>query len=97
MLLLDEPTSHLDIKNQLIIHGMMVRLAHDWPMAVVAVSHDINLAGRFGDELVLMRDGRIVAAGLPAEVIRADVLRSTYGVQVELIAAGTAVPIVVAH
>ena len=97
VLLLDEPTSHLDIKNQLIIHGMMVRLAHDWPMAVVAVSHDINLAGRFGDELVLMRDGRIVAAGLPAEVIRADVLRSTYGVQVELIAAGTAVPIVVAH
>jgi len=97
VLLLDEPTSHLDVKNQLVIHGMMVRLAHDWPMAVVAVSHDINLAGRFGDELVLMRDGRVVAAGPPAEVIRADVLRSTYGVEVELIPAGTAVPIVVAH
>ncbi|KPK86630.1 MAG: hypothetical protein AMJ81_00800 [Phycisphaerae bacterium SM23_33] len=97
VLLLDEPTSHLDIKNQLAIYRMMVRLAHDWPMAVVCVSHDVNLAARFADELVLMRDGRVVAGGPPAEVIRADVLRETYSVEVSLVDAGSGVPIVVAQ
>jgi len=96
VMLLDEPTSHLDIKNQLSIYRMMVRLAHEWPMAVVCVSHDVNLAGRFADELVLMRDGRVVAAGPPAEVISADVLRRAYDVEVELIESGDGT-VVVAH
>ncbi len=97
VLLLDEPTSHLDVRNQLAIYRMMVRLAHDWPMAVVCVGHDINLAGRFADEIVLMRDGRVIAQGQPGEVIRADVLKDTYDVEVELIDAGGDVPMVVAH
>ena len=97
VLLLDEPTSHLDVRNQLVIYRMMVRLAHDWPMAVVCVSHDVNLAGRFADELVLMRDGRVVAGGPPARVVRAEVLRDVYDVEVELIDAGGDVPLVVAH
>ena len=97
VLLLDEPTSHLDVKNQLTIYRMMVRLAHDWPMAAVCVSHDINLASRFADELLLMRDGRVVAGGPPREVVRADVLEATYDVKVELADVGTGVPMVVAH
>ncbi len=96
-LLLDEPTSHLDVKNQLAIYRMMVRLAHDWPMAVVCVGHDINLAGRFADEIVLMRSGKVIAHGPPGEVIRADVLKDTYDVEVELIDTGGDVPMVVAH
>jgi ABC-type cobalamin/Fe3+-siderophores transport system ATPase subunit len=88
VLLLDEPTSHLDIKNQLAIHGMMQRVAHDWPMAVVCVSHDINLAARFSDELVLMRDGQVVADGPASEVVRADILSQVYDVQIDLISAG---------
>jgi len=87
VVLLDEPTSHLDIKNQLRIYRMMERLADDWRMAVVCVSHDVNLAGRFADDLVVMRDGRVVAAGPPAEVIRADVLREAYDVEIDLIPA----------
>jgi len=95
VMLLDEPTSHLDIKNQLTIYAMMRRLAHDWPMAVVSVSHDINLAGRFADELVLVRSGRIVAAGKPQQVIREDVLAEAYDVQIELIPAkDSPVPVV---
>ncbi len=97
VLLLDEPTSHLDIRNQLVIYGMMIRLAHDWPMAVVCVSHDVNLAARFADELVLMCDGRVVAAGVPREVITAEVLRLTYDVEVDLLDGGGDVPVVVAH
>jgi len=84
-LLLDEPTSHLDVKNQLAIYRMMGRLAHDWEMAVACVSHDINMAARFADELVLMRAGQVVARGSPAEVIRADVLQQVYDVQIELV------------
>ena len=97
VMLLDEPTSHLDVKNQLAIYRMMVRLAHEWPMAVVAVSHEVNLAARFADAMVLMRDGAVVASGAPAEVVRADVLRKTYDVEVELIETGAGVPVVVAH
>ncbi len=85
VILLDEPTSHLDVKNQLTIYRMMQRLAREWGMAVVCVSHDVNLAGRFADELVLMRAGQVAAAGTPAEVVRRDVLAAAYDVQIDLI------------
>lgn len=88
VMLLDEPTSHLDIRNQLMIYAMMHRLAHEWPMAVVCVSHDVNLAARFADRLVLMRDGRIAAAGTCEQVIREDVLGRVYDVEVDLIPTG---------
>jgi iron complex transport system ATP-binding protein len=85
VLLLDEPTSHLDIRSQLVIYRMMQRVAHSWPMAVVCVSHDINLAGRFADRLVLMRDGRVAARGLPADVMQKDILAGVYDVSIQLV------------
>lgn len=94
VMLLDEPTSHLDIRNQLIIHEMMRRVAHDWPMCVICVSHDVNLAARFSDRMVLMNDGRVVASGEPTEVIGKEVLQDTYHVEVELIDAGNSAPFV---
>jgi len=95
VMLLDEPTSQLDIHNQLIIHRMMQRLAHDWEMAVVCISHDVNLAGRFADELLLMREGQVIAAGPPREVLRVDLLEQTYQVKIDLISTGAGeVPIV---
>lgn len=98
VMLLDEPTSHLDIRNQLNIYRLMQRLAHEWQMAVVCVSHDVNLAGRFADELVLMRDGALIASGPPKEVIRRDVLQRAYEVDIELLLAeGQTAPIVWAH
>ena len=97
VLLLDEPTSHLDVRNQLGIYRMMVRLAHDWPMAVICVCHDINMAGRFADELVLMRHGKIIANGPPEKVIRADVLKETYDVEVEIVNTEGGDSMIVAH
>ena len=98
VMLLDEPTSHLDIANQLKIYKMMRRLADDWGMAIVCVSHDINLAARFADELVLMRDGRVVAGGTVEQVIDREILAETYGVQIDLIdVPGQTVPIVQAR
>jgi len=95
VVLLDEPTSHLDIRNQLMIYRMMGRLAHDWPMAVVCVSHDVNLAARFADGLVLMRGGQVLAAGPPRDVVRREVLGEVYGVEIDLIPApGSDVPLV---
>ena len=94
VMLLDEPTSHLDLRNQLIIHRMMQRLAHDWGMAVVCISHDVNLAARFADALILMRSGQVIAAGEAAAVVRADLLERTYDVKVELIPTGETIPVV---
>ncbi|MBI5726121.1 MAG: ABC transporter ATP-binding protein [Planctomycetes bacterium] len=87
VMLLDEPTSHLDIKSQLVIHEMMRRLAHEWGMAVVCVSHDVELAGRFADQLVLMKAGKVLADGPPRDVLRRDLLSEAYEVQVELLTA----------
>ena len=95
VMLLDEPTSHLDLKNQLMIHKMMQRLAHDWGMAVICVSHEINQAAHFADELLLMRQGQVIAHGPPREVIRRETLQQVYDVQIELIQApGDDVPLV---
>jgi iron complex transport system ATP-binding protein len=95
VVLLDEPTSHLDIRNQLLIYRMMRRLAHDWPMAVVCVSHDVNVAARFADELVVMRDGAVLAAGPPEQVVRQDILRQAYDVEIDLVPVeGSPVPLV---
>ncbi len=92
--LLDEPTSQLDIRNQMLIYRMMQRLAHDWQMAVICVSHDVNLAARFADRLVLMRDGAVVAAGKPSQVVTEEVMKETYGLDVELIPVDGQTPIV---
>ncbi|MFP4105312.1 MAG: ABC transporter ATP-binding protein [Phycisphaerae bacterium] len=98
VMLLDEPTSHLDMQNQLRIYRMMRRLAEDWGMCLICVSHDINMAARFADELVVMRDGSVLADGPPREVVREKTLSDAYGVEVELIDAGADnPPIVRAH
>lgn len=94
LLLLDEPTSHLDLDHQVRIHRMMQRLAHEWPMAVLCVSHDINLAARFADRLVLMRDGKVVAQGSPKEVLEKALLQTVFGVSVELVETGSGVPMI---
>ncbi len=93
--LLDEPTSHLDIKNQLAIYRMMWRLGHDWGMALVCVAHDVNLASRFADELVLMRDGEVLAAGTPKQVVTEENISRAYDVQIDLIATQEGAPPIV--
>lgn len=95
VMLLDEPTSHLDIRNQLRIYRMMQRLAREWKMAVVCVSHDVNLAGRFADELLLMRDGQVLASGPPVQVMDRDVLARAYDVEIEVVPVpGSDVPVI---
>ncbi|MCX7819398.1 MAG: ABC transporter ATP-binding protein [Kiritimatiellae bacterium] len=84
ILLLDEPTSHLDLHQQLRIGEMLRRVAHDWPLAVLAVMHDPNLAARFADRVLVLDRGRLVADGPPATALTAELLRAVYGVEAEV-------------
>lgn len=77
-LLLDEPTSALDIGHQVEMLGLMSELSRHGGHTVMIVLHDINMAARFCDEIVAMRDGRIVASGTPAEIVSPDALERIY-------------------
>ncbi len=85
VLLLDEPTAGLDLCHELAVFSRLRQLAEEDGLAVVVVTHDINLAARFCSRVLLLDDGRPVAAGPPGEVIRTEVLEPVYGV--ELVAA----------
>ena len=97
IMLLDEPTSHLDLRNQLLIVRLVQQLTREQGMAALVVGHDINLAARHSDQLVLFRAGRVAATGSPTEVLKAPLLRDTYGVEVELFEAGDGPPLVQAR
>jgi len=84
VLLLDEPTTHLDLNHQLEIMDLLERLRVEQGLTVVAVLHDINLAARYCDRLVLMSHGKIRAVGAVEEVLREDVIGEVYGVEVEV-------------
>ncbi|MGD9484521.1 ABC transporter ATP-binding protein [Streptomyces sp. TRM70308] len=76
-LLLDEPTSFLDITHQYQLLGLLARL-RDAGHTVIAVLHDINQACRFADHLVAMKGGRVVAEGVPADVVDAALITEVF-------------------
>jgi iron complex transport system ATP-binding protein len=84
LLLLDEPTAFLDLKHRLAVYALLGKLHLESGLTVVVVSHDINLAARHCDRLLLLRGGAIAADGTPAEVLRPDPIRSVYDVDVEV-------------
>ena len=81
LLLLDEPTTYLDIAHQIDVLDLLARLNREAGRTVVVVLHDLNLAGRYAHHLVAMRDGRIVARGTPHEVITTDLVREVFGLE----------------
>ena len=80
VLLLDEPTSFLDIAHQLDVLDLVRRLCDESGATVVMVLHDLAMAARYADHLVAMRDGRVVAEGSPAQVVTPAVLEEVFGV-----------------
>lgn len=80
ILLLDEPTNHLDISHQI---GLL-QLVREQPLTVVAALHDLNHAAMFCTRIVVMKAGRIVAAGRPAEVLSAERILHVFGVTAEV-------------
>ena len=84
LLLLDEPTAFLDLKHRLAVYALLAGLRDEHGLTIVVVSHDINLAARHCDRLVLVRDGAVVADGTPSEVLRPEPIRAVYEVDVEI-------------
>ncbi|CEJ14835.1 Iron(3+)-hydroxamate import ATP-binding protein FhuC [bacterium YEK0313] len=79
-LLLDEPISALDIAHQIEVLGLVQRLSRERGLGVVVVLHDVNMAGRFCDEVVALHSGRLIARGAPGEVMTPAALQTIYGV-----------------
>ena len=80
LLLLDEPTNHLDIGAQLSVLGLLRRLA-DEGMTVAAALHDLGLAATYSDHVIVLRAGRVVAAGPTIETLSPELIRDVYGVE----------------
>lgn len=81
ILLLDEPTTYLDISYQVEILDLLADLNARRGTTVVMVLHDINLAARYADYLYAMRDGRLVASGSPREVVSEELIRKIFGLE----------------
>jgi iron-siderophore transport system ATP-binding protein len=78
LLLLDEPTTYLDVAHQVEMLDLLVDLNKSRGTTVLMVLHDLNLSARYADHLVALRDGRIVAEGTPDEVVTAATVRTVF-------------------
>ncbi|MGH2471799.1 MAG: ABC transporter ATP-binding protein [Candidatus Limnocylindria bacterium] len=86
VLLLDEPTVHLDPTHQIATLDLIRALAAKRGLAVCAVLHDLNLASTFASRIVVIAEGRVARDGSPAEVLRADLVRTVFGNGLEVVA-----------
>jgi len=84
VLLLDEPTAHLDVGHQLEIFELLTRLNQAQGLSVLCISHDLNLAAEYCHRLILLSEGRVFAEGHPAGVITEQNLRAVYGARVHV-------------
>jgi iron complex transport system ATP-binding protein len=85
LLLLDEPTTYLDVAHQVEVLDLLTDLNRRSGTTIVMVLHELNLAARYADHLVAMADGRIVAEGPPTEVITEDCVREVFGLRSHVI------------
>ena len=85
LLLLDEPTTFLDIAHQVEVLDLLTDLTREQNRTIVAVLHDLNLACRYADNLVAMKDGRIVAEGTPAEIVTPELVSDVFGMAARIV------------
>jgi iron complex transport system ATP-binding protein len=84
ILLMDEPTTHLDIKHQIEVMELLKKLNKEDGLTVIIISHDLNLIARYVEFVVLLDKGKIFSAGGPAEVLTARNIRAVYDANVEV-------------
>jgi iron complex transport system ATP-binding protein len=84
VLLLDEPTAHLDLRHQIALYEILARLNSETGLTLVLASHDINLATRYSGRVVLLHEGRVAADGPPESVLDPATLGAVYGVRVDV-------------
>ena len=85
LVLLDEPTTFLDLAHQVEVLDLVRRLNRERGRTVAMVLHDLNLAARYSDLLVVMRDGAVVTQGAPGEVITAELLDDVFGLRADVL------------
>ena len=85
IMLLDEPTTYLDLAHQVEVLDLLADLNETDSRTIVMVLHDVNQAARYSNEIVAMKDGRIVAVGPPGQLINADFLRDVFGLEAQVI------------
>lgn len=85
ILLLDEPTTFLDVAHQVEVLDLLRDLNHDRGTTIVMVLHDMNMAARYADHLVALSGGRIVAAGEPAAVLTSEMIREVFDLDCRVI------------
>ncbi len=85
VIILDEPTSHLDFKNQQLILSKIKEITKEKKLVTVVTLHDPNLASLFSDKVVILKEGRVLYDGHPNEVIVKKILKETYGIEIEVI------------
>ncbi len=84
LILLDEPTTYLDMAYQLEVLELLESLNKEQGCTIVMVLHDLNLAARFADYMIAVRNGAIIRQGSPEEVMTAEVLRKTFAIDAEI-------------
>ncbi|KUE73057.1 hypothetical protein AUQ37_04140 [Candidatus Methanomethylophilus sp. 1R26] len=86
MLILDEPTSNLDVKHQVYVTELLRALAEEDDMIVLMISHDLNISAKYAHEVIVMRPpGEIYKVGPPEEVITKETVETVYGIEAEVI------------
>jgi iron complex transport system ATP-binding protein len=83
ILLLDEPTSDLDLKNQLEVMNIIKDVCQEHRITSLVVMHDINLALRYSDKFIILKEGRVFSTGGP-EIITSEAIKEAYGVEVQI-------------
>jgi iron complex transport system ATP-binding protein len=81
ILLLDEPTSNLDLRHQLEVLNLIESLAREKKISAIMAMHDLNLASRFSDKIIMLKEGQVYAVGEPASVLTPENIKSVYGVE----------------
>ena len=85
LVILDEPTSNLDVRHQLEVTRILSELPRTRNMIILMISHDINITAKYADRIIMLYDGKIFAVGTPQEVITKENLRTVYGVDADVI------------
>lgn len=81
LLLLDEPTTYLDVRYQIQILQLVRKLNQEYGLTIVMVLHDINQALYYSDEIMAMKGGKIIGKGIPKEILTEELLQEVYGVK----------------
>ena len=85
LVLLDEPTSALDIGMQQEVLSLIDKLRHEKQLAIISTMHDLTVAGKYPDSLLLLKNGKVAAIGSPTQVLTEENIAQNYGARVKIL------------